>query len=312
MAQQFIEIGTTPDVFFWALIEFKKKLYAGTYKLTGPKAYSYPPWTYLKTFDAGESIMEFAIFNNELYAATEKKGYIYRMNSEDPTDWERVYDDAYLFVLNIKLFNGYLYAFICHTDGNSKVVRSSNGDDWSTVANWSNLFLHDSVIYDNEFYLVGNKNDPHRIWAKKTSNGTTWIDAPELCSDNVDGQWAPGAVSWRGKMWIGRGEMPSGLAKIYKYDGSTRAEVFSRTAPQPGAIAIFENKIFATFVTGWKQVQTNYLYWSPTGETGTWKHIKTWTDKADARSMGNFNKQLYLGIGNSLKRMLTPGFCAFV
>ncbi|GAI57845.1 unnamed protein product, partial [marine sediment metagenome] len=70
MGVTFEPIGSTDDWFFWSLIEFNNKLYAGTYEEGACKVYKYPPWTPLKNF-GGEAVIGLKVFKSNLYAAVE-------------------------------------------------------------------------------------------------------------------------------------------------------------------------------------------------------------------------------------------------
>ncbi|GAI74715.1 unnamed protein product, partial [marine sediment metagenome] len=142
MPEEFTPIGTTTDRFFWSLKSFGGKLYAGTYGT--PKAYNYPPWTFLKNFAAGESIPDFEEFKGRLYAASEKKGYIYRMNT--PTDWVVVHRDSYIYALNLAVFGNYLYCLLSKPGPSEKIIRSSDGVNWATV--WTSpTYIRFFVVY---------------------------------------------------------------------------------------------------------------------------------------------------------------------
>lgn len=299
----FTEIGSTSDVFFWAIQEFNGKLYAGTYKETPPSVYNYPPWTHLKDFSsAGESLTDLKVFNNELYAATEKTGQIYKMNTANPTSWSVVYDDGTLqYALDLIVWGGYLYAALYGTNHYSKIIRSANGSNWSQVASWADKFLRYFVIHDNELYVLGRKQSTYKAEGKKTSNGTTWVDAPGL-NNNVTGEYHYGE-SIGGYLWIPMGNRTDNLSKVYKYNGSSLTEVFSVSLKTPHRTRIWDDKLWYTFGPGWKEAGTSSLYMSPTGESGDWQHIKTWSGKSNARALGIFSNKLYIGISNKVYRM---------
>lgn len=298
----FTEIGSTTDVFFWALREFNGKLYAGTYKETPPSVYNYSPWTHLKDFSsAGESLTQLTVFNNELYASTEKTGQIYKMATANPTSWSIVHDDAYIYVLDLIVFGGYLYAQLSNAARDTKIIRSANGSSWATVASFSGKYLRHFVIYNNELYVMGRVWATGKVWAEKTANGTTWSSVSNLNTDTT-GQYYY-ALEKDGYLWVPMGERSDNKAKIYKYNGSSLVEVLSLSYPVFHRSAIFNDKLWFTVGPAWKAAGSSALYMSPTGESSTWQHINTWSGKSNARALATFSNKLYIGISNKVYRM---------
>ena len=314
MSITFTQIGSTDDVFFWELLEFNSKLYAGTYGY--PKAYNYPPWTHIKNFDAGESITGMCIFLGKLYATSENLGYIYRMNTADPMDWTRVHDDAWMWVFDPVVFGNYLYCDLATSGTNDhKVLRSSDGDTWNQVAYWSNMWLGSGVVFNNELYMTGQEYTNNYPWAKKSSNGTIWVDASDLCLDFV-GAWFGRGVVFANKLFLGMAFRPDNKAKIYKYDGSTLTEVFSfSTEAFCHCQCGFNGYLYAIFGPNMNSDSpgsvTYYLYRSPTGESGTWSFIKSFTANRKLSHgkyralchLGVFANALYVGIQDKVYRM---------
>lgn len=295
---EFFQRGTTPDRFFWALQGFEEKLYAGTYGT--PKIYDYPPWRCLReSLAAGESITDFQVFKEKLYASTEAKGYIY---TKGPLgDWPRVHEDILIYVLNLVEFKDYLYAYIYDPSQKSKVVRTPDGINWHTVAEWDGLFIRNFVVFDNELYLFGRRNSDYKVWAKKTSDGTTWRDISNLCGI-ANGHWNWPTV-FNSKLYIGMANRPDGKSKIYSYDRATLKEVFSVIAGSPNSAIVFNSSLWFLIGPKWKTAGTTSLYTSTSGEAGTWQMIKRFENRSNGRCMGILNNHLFLGIDNIIYEM---------
>jgi len=307
LPEEFTPIGTTTDTFFWSLQSFGGKLWAGTYGT--PKAFNFPPWTHLKNFPAGESIPDFAVFKNRLYASSEKKGHIYRMKA--PTDWEIVHDDSWLYCLCLAIFNGYLYCDMTtphkaygHSYADHKVIRSSNGTSWSQCAYWSNKWMGVKAVYKNELYAVGMDYTNDRSYAVRTSNGTTWRKVDALCNVS-DGGWMDEAVAvFNNKLFLGMRYTSDKKAKIYKYDGSSLTKVFETAkGPEPSFLYVFNNEIYCAVGQAWKTGGSSYLFRSPTGEAGSWKLVQTFSGKPNFRCMAEHNNELYLGVQNTVYKI---------
>lgn len=286
---------------------FGGKLWAGTYGT--PKAYNYPPWTHLKNFPAGESIPDFAIFKDRLYASSEKKGHIYRMKA--PTNWEIVHDDGWLYCLSLAVFNGYLYCDMTtphkayeHSYADHKMMRSSDGTSWSQCAYWANKWLEANSVYGGKLYAVGMEYVHNRSYAERTSNGTSWSKVDALCNIS-DGGWMPETVAvFNNKLFLGMRYCSNKKAKIYKYDGSSLTKVFETAkGVEPSFLYVFNNEIYCAVGQAWKTGGNSYLFKSSTGESGSWKLVQTFSGKPNFRCMAEHNNELYLGVQNTVYKM---------
>lgn len=318
MAETFEEIGTDAAAWwFWALKPFKGKLYAGTYKMDGPKIYNYPPWQHLKTFGAngtaGESVLRLVEFNNEFYCNSEcmgDEGHTYRMTTADPTEWKSVHhEEVGWYPKPLIVFKGYLYAGWFHptgdrTHGDIKILRSSDGDSWTQCKTWSDNALLSFFVYNNQLYIVSRNDITGKSWGARTSDGTNWSDVPILCGR--DYSWTHGVV-FNDKVYIGQvGE------SIYRYDGTSLEKVLQVnvdiTLTQDLGGLVFDGKIYFLFAQSWKATSGNvYLYQSDTGNLNDWgaadlygAPFHTFTNVQNGACMAEFEGDLYLGVGGPL------------
>jgi len=322
MPRDFTQIGSTSDCFFWCLKEFEGKLYIGSYGT--PKIYNYPPWNLQIDLDAGESVCDLKPLSNKLYACTENKGYIYRMDS--PSVWPRVHDDAYPWALGLGTMESYIYCALADSPwtGEAKIIRSSNGTSWSQVKIWSGGWFF--ILYGGYLYNLGAVED-EGIWSRaiRSSDGATWNAVAELAG--INGAWNPALVK-DGFLYMALGERSDGKTKIYKYNGSdTPSEVLSVTAFRAygfNNVAILNDEMYFLFGpdmnSGSAGSVTYYLYKSPTGASGDWTLVKTFNDNRKLSHgkyrtqgcVGTFENALYVGIQDKLYRMTEPKPVMFI
>lgn len=311
-AVEFVEIGSTPDTFFWSLQEMDGKLYAGTYGY--PRIYSYPPWTLLKKLPAGESVPDLIPFKGNLYATTENQGHIYRTSPGYPTNWTLVHDDNWRWGISLEVLGDWLYAsFFTSGYNKTEILRTLTGTSWVTSSIWNEGTLEHFLLFNNELYSVGDKNSGE-CWARKTANGTSWSDVPTLCGFTT-GDWAEGLVK-DGKAFLSMGYRTDGLSKIFRFDGTNLTEVLSVTGYCWQHGCKFENKLWFLLGPGMNQPSsapvTYSLYSSITGESGTWRLVKSWTanpkfghGKYRTRgTLGVLGSSLFVGIQDKIYEMV--------
>jgi len=316
MSIEFTQIGSD-DAFFWTTLAFGGKIYFGGYGY--PRGYNYPPWTHIKNFGAGESLTRFDIFETRLYCITENKGYIYRMNTANPTDWTVVHDDAYKWGLGMAVLGSYIYGCF-NTDGevDNKIVYSSTGSsgDWSQAENWYGGSICVLVAYNGKVYAIGRKGTfgTGTYWARRGTT-TSWANVGALCSDSVVGDWRAGVV-FNGKLFLGMGDRSDGKSKIYSFDGtSLSGELFSITAYKPHYACVCNGQMYWIFGVHMNQPSSAtvyyYLYRTPTGAIGSWEHLKTFSTNPISSHgkyrtkgcVGCLDNKLYVAIQNIAYRM---------
>lgn len=318
MAETFTPIGTTNDWWFWALKAFKGKLYAGTYEMNAPKIYNYPSWTLVKTFGAngtaGESVLRLVEFEGKLYAASEcmgDEGHTYRMTTADPTIWTSVHHEVGYYPKPLIVFGAYLYAGWTDSSGNIKILRSTNGIDWSQCKNWTDKSLISFQIYNNQLYIISRIDSTGKSWAARTSNGVDWNDVSILCGRDYG--WSHGIV-FNDKLYLGQ---DPGLS-IYRYDGTNLDKVLQVAVDINGSHdlggLVFDGKIYFLFDQSWKASSGNtYLYRSSTGNLNDWGNgdlygspFHTFTDKQNGKCMAEFDGHLYLGVDGVVYQKSSP------
>jgi len=309
----FTQIGSD-DACFWSSLAFGGKIYFGGYGY--PKGYNYPPWTLIKSFAAGESITRFGIFNSKLYCITENKGYIYRMNTANPTDWVVVHDDGYKYGLGMAVLGSYIYGSF-GTSGilNTKIVYSSNGTSWPQANNWAGGEIVVLVPYTGKVYALGRKGAfGGKIWARRGTT-TSWADVGALCSNTTVGTWRAGVV-FNGNLFLGMGDRSDGKTKVYRFDGTNLSgELFSISAFKSHYACVCNGYMYWLFGPHMNQGSSSavnyYLYRTPTGEPGSWEHLHTFSvnpvsshgkyrTKGCVGSLGN---DLYVAVQNKVYKM---------
>ncbi|GAI04276.1 unnamed protein product, partial [marine sediment metagenome] len=311
---EFTQIGSD-DAFFWSSLAFGGKIYFGGYGY--PRGYNYPPWTHIKDFGAGESITRFDIFLDKLYCITENLGYIYRMNTADPTDWTVVHDDTYKWGLGMAVLGSYIYGCF-NTDGevDNKIVYSSNGTSWPQAENWHGGSICVLVAYNGKVYAIGRKGTfgTGKIWARRGTT-TSWADVGALCSNSVVGDWRAG-LAFGGHLYLGMGDRPDGKAKVYRFDGTNLSgELLSVVAFKPHYACICNGQMYWLFGPHMNQPSSAtvyyHLYRTATGNPGDWTHVKTFSANPISSHgkyrtkgcVGSLGNDLYVAVQNKVYKM---------
>jgi len=312
MAVKFTQIGSTGDCAFWSCLPFGSKIYFGTYGY--PRAYNYPPWTLVKSFAAGESVPRITSFGGTIYCVTENKGYIYRMNS--PTDWVVVHDDSWEYGLGMASLGSYIYAAFCHRgEDRTKILYSSNGTSWPVADDWNGGEIVVLVPYNGKVYALGRKGGflTGKTWARR-GTGTSWADVRALCP-NVVGTWRAGVV-FNGYLFLGMGDRSDGKTKVYRFDGTNLSgELFSISAFKSHYTCVCNGYMYWLFGPHMNQGSSSavnyYLYRTPTGDAGSWEHLKTFSVNPVSSHgkyrtkgcVGCLNNEPYVAVQNKVYKM---------
>jgi len=302
--------GGLNQTMFQCLGSFGGNLYAGCYSRIGADIaiYKYPPVfeedDYMGLYDLGESVYVFAEFKGRYYAATESTSKILRLNIAKD-DWDVVHNTGdYNLVLALCVFGDYLYAYVIDfSEGiyDGKIIRTSNGTDWTDAWIAGDKFLPDFVVYDSKIYAFG-RHENGKVWAKRSPTGApaSWSDVGNLCNLYGD-QWQE-VILFESNLYITR--RTGTTTKIYSYNGSSLTEVFSLSnAPPRSEFITFDSRIWLLLSpNGWSDPDPSKLYASSSGAIDTWELVKTWTGKS-GRCMGVYDSKLYLGIQKTLYRM---------
>ena len=130
----------------------------------------------------------FTSFQGMIYAATlnrEEGAELWRSSTGDPGSWQLVASEgfeggfAYFIITSLTSFKGQLYATVEATAGTgAQVWRSSNGTDWTLVADngfgdTNNFQTGASVVYRGQLYVT-TRNDVTGAQLWRSSDGVTW------------------------------------------------------------------------------------------------------------------------------------------
>ena len=202
--------GSAYNVGIDHLVEFKGDLYAGTCNETDSGSNGGQIWR-SDTGNPGDWQMvasggftstnnseafRFAVFNNQLYAATWNPtdgGELWRSSNGDNGTWAPVVTGGFgdadnkVFV-SLAEFNSYLYAGTDNQSG-AEVWRSSSGDSgsWTRVVaggfgdsyNWSiTLEPFNGYLYAGTYNYKDSDNPGHELWRCQQCDGTDWEQVP--------------------------------------------------------------------------------------------------------------------------------------
>ncbi|GAH83522.1 unnamed protein product, partial [marine sediment metagenome] len=116
--------------------------------------------------------------------------------------------------------------------------------------------------------------------------------------------------------YIGWGGNADGKTKIYKFDGSSLSgELFSITAFKPHYSCVCNGQMYWLFGPHMNQGSSAavnyYLYRTPTGDVGSWEHLKTFSTNPISSHgkyrtkgcVGCLNNKLYVAVQNIAYRM---------
>jgi sugar lactone lactonase YvrE len=211
--------GTIDNAGISELIEWNGALYASTwnhsmetlrlYRSADGNQWSRVQTNGLQSFP-GHSISSMAVFNNTLYAGTfhEEQPAIFK--TTNGTDWT-LSKTGFGYsgsseVLSMKLFNGYLYAAFRTPGYAGDLWRTSNGSDWSRVAensfgiggrsSWWTFEEHAGHLF-----VASSGGDPRLGFLFYSANGQDWLPATTNGFGD-EGNWAILALaSYKGYLY---------------------------------------------------------------------------------------------------------------
>lgn len=188
-----------------ALVSFNDALYAGVYNYeTGGQIWrmsSDGNWEQVVGDGFGDSnnrsIYSLAVFDGQIYAGTvndtgdeavSNGAQIWRSDTGDANDWEKVVDNGFdyaanLWIYHLTMVGDHLYATTYNTFSGAEVWRTDTGDDddWENVVT-ANGFGHPDCVYAkavaefNGMMYVGTENDG--LWNSSDGSMGSWAEVP--------------------------------------------------------------------------------------------------------------------------------------
>jgi hypothetical protein len=275
--RQWKVLGTQTVTRFVSGAIFDDRVYGGTHLAGSSAIYDFPPFQQQQFF-GGESVLDFQPFHGALYSTHENGARVYRLESHQ---WTLVHDHGpswdYMFFMT--LFQGNLYA-TGGTAAEIRLVKSTTGADYAvtgTLAGW--LWL--PVEYQGALYLLGHGG---AAYAKEpaagvlTTDGQNFTPVPALSG----GPEYQCSHVWKDLLYLGTGGWTNDresddTARLYRFDGASRAEVLSVKMNGVTSLASDQRYLFATVDSGWERgAGESRIYMSDNGSD--WSLMHTFTD----------------------------------
>ena len=219
------ELGASQDHGFFAIEEFKGKLYAGSFGY-GKKQMIYtvePLAPVSPGFTVRESVCALRQFNGSLIANTESDGLIYK--STDGTNWQKVHDGGAPVGCALAVHKGYIYAASANPNDSKKpsyLYRSKDGSSWEKVYDGGGKveYIRELVSYGDHVYAF-YVTDQNNTFMLKSADGQKWDKS------STPARMFRGSVH-KGLLYLtSASEHSSGASGIWKYDGSSFTKVHS-------------------------------------------------------------------------------------
>jgi len=237
--------------------------------------------SFAETFDSTNSNVEdFAIFNNQLYAATSVAGDIYRF---DGISWTDVYTStAEEEIRSLGVYNGKIYA---GTALNCRVMTSSDGVNWSISFDGGLVDTHVTSLCVYNGILYAGLSMAGEIYS---FDGTTWT-----LVGNV-GSLALTMQVYNGLLYIGTYQP----AKLFTFDGTTLTDlsigtITSHPVTHIGAATIYKGKLY---IGATNETVATYVF---SFDGTTWSTVRVGSENI-IHSMTVFDGNLLVGTQNNI------------
>ena len=231
---------TTTNAALLDMIEFNGQLYVCTgWSSAAGQIWRSPngtDWTQVEGAGFGDSgntaIATFAIFNNQLYAATQSSNglQIWRSSTGDSGDWTLVVNggngNAHNSIsTSLMEFDGYLYAAVENGTDGAEIWRTDNGSTWTTVSSGgfgsaSNIQTGGFAVLGGYLY-VGTRNDTTggQIW--RSNNGTDWTPVVGNGFGDINNFKIESLMAFDGALYAGADNNVTGIEMWRSSDGTT-------------------------------------------------------------------------------------------
>ncbi|MBI4492460.1 MAG: SMP-30/gluconolactonase/LRE family protein [Chloroflexi bacterium] len=224
------------------LVEFNGRLYAGTrswdYATSASRGGQVwrstdgGTWEQVAVAGFGDpsnlEVFRFAVFNNQLYAATWRSGSlgteVWRSSSGDAGTWSRVLgsgagDTRNAVGLAFSVFNGFLYAGTYNTTTGGEVWRTADGLAWTQVnadgfGSTNNRGVTGLAVFNGALYAstYGNSGTAWgQVWRCQACDGTDWVKVVDNGSGNLNSGGQSGLEVLGSQLYLVLGNATTGL-----------------------------------------------------------------------------------------------------
>lgn len=316
-----------------ALESFNGYLYAGTYNPIDPavlidgaqifRSSDGVSWTAVTQPGFGIShdiapsaILDFVVFNNQIYASTGRRNASQLWRSLNGTIWAPMdvtgfSDPDNVDVSVLAVYNGMIYAAVMNRVTGAQIWRSFTGDNnsWMQVAPETPGTAPASITglaeFNGAFYAAVESESPAQIWQSYSGDFGAWTTIVSDGFGNADTLSTGGMAVFGGYMYVGAGNAVSGALLYRTSDGTTWEQAIAPRFGDPNngkidAVYVFQNQLYVTAknsVTGMEVWRTaDGALWEQVNQDGFGDSNNSNTNGSNA--MANFMNQLYVGTSN--------------
>ena len=328
-----------------ALEPFNGYLYAGTYNPIDPallfdgaqifRSSDGVAWTPVTQPGFGNShdiappaILDFVVFNNQLYAGTGRGNASQIWRSLNGTIWAPMdvtgfSDPDNVDVSALAVYDGMIYAGVTNQVTGAQIWRSftGNNNEWTQIAPATPGTVPASVTgfsvfdFDGGLYAAVESESPAQIWR---SYGGDWEVIVNDGFGDSNTLFTGGLTTFGGNLYVGAGNASVGAQLWRTNDATTWEQAITPGFGDPNnqqieAVFVFQNQLYVSVmntVTGieiWRSADGSV--WEQANLDGFGDSKNTTSNGSNAT--GNFLSQLYVGTSNvvdggELWRMLQP------
>jgi len=316
-----------------ALEVFNGYLYAGTHNPIDPallydgaqifRSSDGMTWTSVTQPGFGNShdiappaILDFVVFNNQLYASTGRgnASQIWRTSNGTiwaPMDLTGFSDPDNVDVTALAVYNNMIYAGVTNQVTGAQIWSSFTGDNnsWTQVAPDlpgtapASITGFAAFAFDGGLYAaIQVENTPVQIWR---SYGSAWEVIVNDGFGDANTLFAGGMTEFLGNLYVGAGNAVDGAQLWRTIDGTTWEQIIApgfgdTNNQQVETVYVFQNQLYASVrntVTGieiWRSADG--VLWEQANTDGFGDSNNTGTNWSNATS--DFISQLYVGTLN--------------
>jgi hypothetical protein len=248
--------------------------------------------------DPAEAVLDFIVFQNNLYALVEKSPSEIRRWNRATGAWDPVPIPPLEGIFFAQVFQNQLYLTGSFKKG-IRVLRSLDGRRFEGVAaleDWTWI----PVAFQEALFLLGHQGTPYsqgKATAYRTGDGSRYESVPSL----EGGAEYQCAFPWKGYLYLGTGgwsnaRKASNTAKIYRYDGLKRQEVLADIQMNGvTSLATCGRYLLALADSGWESDQgTSALYRTVDGLE--WTRVKVF-DHPEMRKIEIVDDEILILLG---------------
>jgi len=287
--------GNPANIGIAHLLQFKDQIYAGTAsnEKNGGEVWRSANGTKWDQVVAGgfsdptnAEIVRLIEFDSQLYASTRSLsnrhgGEIWRSNTGDAGDWERVAADGFgdsdnQSVSALVIFNKTLFAGTSNPAIGPQVWRSANGADWTPVTldgfgagNQAGQGVTAFAVFADELYVAtaGAPDSPYgvEVWRCQVCEGGDWTRVVENGFGNAELSGTAALVVHKDQLYLVAGNKASGLEGWRTASGTEWEAVSEGGFSNPNNAGVFSGNSVVSMkgrllVGTWNEVEGGQLW----------------------------------------------------